>query len=327
MISQSKSTRSAGEITGLSKLLDQEKYFVQSQGSEIGATAFEGVRDLDYFFSALGLAHHLGRHTGDQVSHPFGRIIFESVYEFHEKLSEIIALQARAFDGTFHVKQGQFGNIGFHTSNHGEVIELGNRFSPPPFHMDKSEVSVHINCTMASETKGFGFSNLIGNRYGETAGVAPAGSDTYSAIGTGRPVITEDVEIKGELAFSGELEFNGRFEGTLDSDGSLIVGEKAVIKGDIGAETAIVAGKVQGDIKTLNKVHLRPDAMVYGDIQAGTVVVDEGAVVEGKITTTTNERGAPDFNNIFSRLVGGKPSAKPAKQPPSTSVAVSDEDE
>lgn len=161
-----------------------------------------------------------------------------------------------------------------------------------------------------AEAKSFGIGNLVGNRFGSSDATEssdiPATSSYPAASRAEHPVITEDVEIRGEITFSGRLEFNGRFEGNLDSGGELIVGESAVIKGTVNVETADIAGKIQGDVVTSGRVHLRPEAMIYGDVKAGVIVVEEGAIVEGKISTTQPDRPAPDFANIFSRLSKGE---------------------
>ncbi len=162
---------------------------------------------------------------------------------------------------------------------------------------------------MATETKGFGLGTLVGSRYASevAGGESYAAQETYSAFGGNpHPVITEDVEICGELAFSGELEFNGRFEGSLESDGILHVGQAAIIKGGITAESAVIAGKVQGDVRVTGKVHLRSSAVILGNVDASIVSIEEGAQVQGKVVTSASEKALPDFSSIFTRLTGGK---------------------
>ncbi|MEZ5405721.1 MAG: polymer-forming cytoskeletal protein [Verrucomicrobiia bacterium] len=179
---------------------------------------------------------------------------------------------------------------------------------------------------MAFDSKSFGLGNLVAGRfssespsttipeetpvtstsnhknYNTPTSVTP--TETYSSIGGSQsPIITEDVELKGELAFTGELEFNGRFEGTLDSDGALTIGDRAIIKGNINASSAIVSGKVQGNIVVTGKAHIQSNAIIHGDIQASTIEIEEGASVNGKLTTK-GDRETPNFNNIFTRLGG-----------------------
>lgn len=195
---------------------------------------------------------------------------------------------------------------------------------------------------MAFDSKSFGLGNLVAGRFSseipastnspttiETSTLTPhtnhntstpvTPTETYSSIGGSQsPIITEDVELKGELAFTGELEFNGRFEGTLDSDGALTIGDRAVIKGNINASSAIVSGKIQGNIIATGKVHVRANAIIHGDIQASTIEIEEGASVNGKLTTK-GDRETPNFNNIFTRLGGNNSSSRNSKSSNSSS--------
>ena len=171
---------------------------------------------------------------------------------------------------------------------------------------------------MGFNSKSFGLGNLVANRF--TSDLTPITTPTtpqtntvnptptpvtpvenYSSIGSQCPLITEDVELKGELAFTGELEFNGRFEGTLDSDGAITIGERAIIKGNINAASAQVSGKIQGNLIATGKVQVRSSAIIHGDIQATVIEIEEGASVNGKLTIKS-DREAPNFGNIFTRL-------------------------
>lgn len=116
------------------------------------------------------------------------------------------------------------------------------------------------------------------------------------------PVITEDVEILGDIAVAGRLEFSGRLKGNLCAGGELVVGQGAVIAGTVEAEAADIAGKIQGDVIVAGRVRLRPEAMVYGSVMGAAIVVDEGAIIESTIMTDRPDRAAPDFSNIFNRL-------------------------
>lgn len=126
----------------------------------------------------------------------------------------------------------------------------------------------------------------------------PNGSPLVST----HPVITADIEVCGDISFSGRLEFHGRLQGNLSSDGEVIIGESAVIKGTVAAETADIAGKIQGDVIIAGAVTLRSDAMIFGTVKAGSMSVEEGAVVQGKILARRSDRPAQDFSNIFNRL-------------------------
>jgi len=177
----------------------------------------------------------------------------------------------------------------------------------------------------STESKGFGLGSLVGSRLsGEPySSESTYGSQKYSSVGLpGKPVITEDVEIKGELAFTGELEFNGRFEGQLKSGGTLTIGDTALLKGTINAESIVIAGKIQGDVTASNRIHLRPEAMVLGNIKAKVIVIEEGAFVDGKILISDADRSTPDFDNMFSKVSSGTtktPNSRTSNSSPSAS--------
>jgi len=53
-------------------------------------------------------------------------------------------------------------------------------------------------------------------------------------------VLNSDVEVKGTLKFSGELTFDGKLEGDINSDGTLQLGDNAVVKGNINAGSVVI---------------------------------------------------------------------------------------
>lgn len=129
------------------------------------------------------------------------------------------------------------------------------------------------------------------------------------------PIITEDVEIRGEIAAAGPLEFNGRLQGDLRSGGELVIGDAAVIGGTVGAQTADISGKIKGDV-VARRVRLRPGAMVYGSVMGGAIAIEEGAMVEATIVPDRPARAAQDTGTVFRKLSGG--GAGRARRPPNS---------
>ncbi|HSJ01475.1 MAG TPA: polymer-forming cytoskeletal protein, partial [Verrucomicrobium sp.] len=73
-------------------------------------------------------------------------------------------------------------------------------------------------------------------------------SSTPSNMTTSKNVLANDVEIKGSIKFSHDLIIDGKIEGEVSSDGSLTVGENALIKGEIKTRAVTLFGKVEGNI-------------------------------------------------------------------------------
>jgi cytoskeletal protein CcmA (bactofilin family) len=102
-------------------------------------------------------------------------------------------------------------------------------------------------------------------------------------------VLTNDVEIKGNLRFSGELTLDGKLEGEIQSDGILNLGDTAVINGNITAQSVVVRGKVNGNIAATEKIEIKSNAELFGDIRATKLVVEEGVTFVGKTEVNPNK--------------------------------------
>lgn len=111
-------------------------------------------------------------------------------------------------------------------------------------------------------------------------------SSTSSTVAAtnGRNVLSSDVEIKGKVKFTNDLVVDGLIEGEIFSDGSLTVGENARIKAEIHTRSVVVYGKVHGNITVTDRVELKANAELIGDIKAATISIEAGAIFVGKST-------------------------------------------
>ena len=91
----------------------------------------------------------------------------------------------------------------------------------------------------------------------------------------------KDTEFEGKLSFTGAVRIDGVFEGEISTKGTLIVGEKAIIKSDIHTSRIIISGEVHGNIIAENSIILNVPGKVFGNIQSPILTIDEGAVFEG----------------------------------------------
>jgi len=99
----------------------------------------------------------------------------------------------------------------------------------------------------------------------------------------GERMLDVDASMQGSLVFKDpvNLRINGRFEGTLNTKGSLMIGEHAVVGADITGDSVVIAGKVNGNIRALKELKLIAPAVVIGDIRTPLLSVAEGAVFDG----------------------------------------------
>ena len=94
--------------------------------------------------------------------------------------------------------------------------------------------------------------------------------------------LTADVEIKGTIKFEKIMNVDGKFEGELIADhGELIVGKTGTVKANVKVKNATIEGRLDGNIEVAEKVELKQNAQLIGDLQAKTLVIEEGVVFVG----------------------------------------------
>lgn len=113
--------------------------------------------------------------------------------------------------------------------------------------------------------------------------------DTMNTSSNSKNALNSDVEIKGNIKFSGELAFDGKLDGEIHTDGTLTLGDSAIINGNIGAQSVVVRGKVNGNINAKDKVEIKSKAELFGDIRATKLVIEEGVTYVGKTEVNPNK--------------------------------------
>ena len=96
--------------------------------------------------------------------------------------------------------------------------------------------------------------------------------------------IGKSVVIKGELSASEDLTIEGQVEGKVDlRQNTLTIGTNARITAQVSAKVVIVMGHVHGNISATEKVDIRDNGSVDGDLSAPRVAIAEGAHFRGSI--------------------------------------------
>ncbi len=96
-------------------------------------------------------------------------------------------------------------------------------------------------------------------------------------------VLEVDASLQGNLVFKDpvKLIINGSFEGRLETKGELTIGEHAVVKADILGDRITISGKVNGNITAASEIRLTATAQGIGDVQAPSLAIDKGGVLQG----------------------------------------------
>lgn len=141
----------------------------------------------------------------------------------------------------------------------------------------------------------------------------PAGAARQAAH-LGRDVVNigKSVVIKGELSGSEDLTIEGQVEGKIElRQNVLTIGPNGKIKAQVFAKAVIVLGEVTGNVTASEKVDIRDNGSVDGDLVSPRVAIAEGAHFRGSIDM---QRGTGATGAVTG---GAKPAeaAKPAAQP------------
>ena len=105
-------------------------------------------------------------------------------------------------------------------------------------------------------------------------------------------ILDVDASMQGSMTFKDpvNLRINGKFEGSLDTKGSLTIGERAIVNADITGEEITIAGRVEGNIAATKSLRLVSPSYVMGDIKAPVLSVEEGAILEGHCSMVSGKR-------------------------------------
>ena len=89
-------------------------------------------------------------------------------------------------------------------------------------------------------------------------------------------VIAEQCTLEGDLTAQNSIKLDGRIHGTLRCEGSAVIGETGLVKGDVYASDLLVLGRLEGNVHA-GRLHLQSTAQIQGNIEAETLQVDPGA--------------------------------------------------
>lgn len=98
--------------------------------------------------------------------------------------------------------------------------------------------------------------------------------------------------IRGELEFSSSFRIDGRIEGKVRSNSELIVGEEGVVEGEIEVARCAIGGEVRGTITATESVILHASARVWAEIRTVSLVMEDGAFLEGKVNMEGQKSGS-----------------------------------
>jgi cytoskeletal protein CcmA (bactofilin family) len=102
----------------------------------------------------------------------------------------------------------------------------------------------------------------------------------------GSAVIGKGVTIKGQIFSREDLTIDGEVDGSVElHEHRLTIGEKGTIRADVTANEIVVLGSIHGNVEATEKIDIRKQASITGDIKAARIETEDGAYLKGRVDT------------------------------------------
>lgn len=95
--------------------------------------------------------------------------------------------------------------------------------------------------------------------------------------------IGQGVEFKGTINYTGSVRIDGRLQGEIHTEGTLLVGQQAIITATVSAGSVISKGQIIGDITATEKVLLLASANMDGSLCTPRLSIEDGVIFNGTI--------------------------------------------
>ena len=143
------------------------------------------------------------------------------------------------------------------------------------------------------------------NRSFEAEPLTPRGGSVGSAA------LGKNVTVKGQIFAREDLTIDGEVEGTVEChEHRLTIGPNARVQAGLKAREIIIQGSIQGNVDATDKIDIKKEAKLVGDIKTSRIVIEDGAYFKGSIDIS-KPNAAPK-----TQAAGSTPSS--AQQPLST---------
>ena len=162
------------------------------------------------------------------------------------------------------------------------------------------------------------------NSFNQKPGVPASNPNTFNPVKTvtapvDQATIGRTLVIKGEISGSESLYIDGRIEGKITMPESRVtIGRNGKVDASIQAREVVIMGKVTGNIECSDRVDIRAEGSVNGDISTTRISVEDGASLKGGIQVRSSEVKA----NMGQQPQQPQPQSQPKPvEPPKPMVA------
>jgi len=120
-------------------------------------------------------------------------------------------------------------------------------------------------------------------------------------------IIGEFTSFVGNIESEGSVKILGKIEGDIKANGDVYLENTSSVTGNICASNVFVSGYIKGNVLAKGIIHLMAQGRLYGDIEVGGIVTDEGAIFQGNCKMIeVKEEQAATVNKKASKLKSKK---------------------
>jgi len=120
-------------------------------------------------------------------------------------------------------------------------------------------------------------------------GSKSASQNTVEQVET---IVGKGTCLKGVINAKGSIRIDGQLDGEIEAEGDVVVGPTGILKANIKARKATLAGSVNGNVNISDKLELLPTAKLIGDVSVGSIIIGEGAIFQGACEMKRSEQGS-----------------------------------
>jgi len=109
-------------------------------------------------------------------------------------------------------------------------------------------------------------------------------TESFDAPRAGNAVLGKSVNVKGHILSREDLTIDGEVEGTVEmQEHRLTIGPNGKVRASVKAREVIVLGTLHGNVETGDRIDIRKEAKLVGDIKTARIVIEDGAYFKGNV--------------------------------------------
>ena len=171
----------------------------------------------------------------------------------------------------------------------------------------REEEPPRINPVMPPRPAPVAANSVEANKEANAVSSMPVGRIDAEMNRPGSAFIGKAVKVTGQIFSKEDIFVDGELEGTVEAlEHKLTIGLNGVVRAGIKAREVVVQGTIQGNVEATDKIEIRKEAKLTGDIRTARIIIEDGAYFKGSIDIVKPEPVRP-------------PAPKPQPAPPALS--------